>query len=300
MDSPMFENNISAEERPRLENIKALLSVTEEGRGVLAFLAAKKIPVVFAEQESVARYAVHRTWKIDKFDILDGSESLKLNPKEDDAHLAGSIVHEVRHARQNHARQMYRDQRISLQDYIWNLRVLEADAEAEAVLVCFRAKLAGHPDMFDARKNSAYGDMCLAAEKIYAADPISIEDGRLKRAAFDVWFSLQKSEIKHGYDSNAISSEWLSRQAEFNLIAQRKYPAVKMTKEDIAQMACVANEQGNYLALPGFKPLDDPYYTEDFAPEHVGQINKLTKKWLKQHVNDNVTSPQKVLGKQKP
>jgi hypothetical protein len=54
-----------------------------------------------------------------------------------------------------------------------------------------------------------------------------------------------------------------------------------LTIADLEKLGAVGGESINYLTLPGFRSLGDPYYIEGFAPLHHLQLLTLTEAWQK-------------------
>lgn len=263
----------------RLKKIRDLLEVTEQGREALRFLDCRNIPVVFADRGGTARYCSRRCWVVDRLEMVKGSERVELSLDAADELLAGSLIHELRHARQAAKGVLYPDRLVSPADYIWHKRVMEADAEAEAVLRAFEIKQAGQDALFETRRDGVFGDMCKAAEAQYAKDPASLRDGRLKRAAFDAWFTSFGCQNRHFYDAEALSGGWETHEARFDLAKKKNGVGEALQLRDIEKIAMAGEEEVNYLMLPGFLPLDAPCYREGFAPGHQDRLFRLTERW---------------------
>ncbi|MCE9507713.1 MAG: hypothetical protein K8R48_05270 [Alphaproteobacteria bacterium] len=264
----------------RLKSIIDKIIATPDGENLVSFLLEHNIPVAFSK---ATQYAAHRTnlaLKEGKLMPVPGTQFILINPDQDDALLISAFLHEARHAQQCLSGMAMPDKRVSPQHLAVFTRMLEADAQATAVLKAFKMKLDGDDSLFAAGKTIGYQEMYRVAEEQYLKDPTSLDNGRLKRMIFDAWFS-EADGTKHGYDGLVIGTVWPFYNGLLDCYPDNSFSKSPLTVKDLEKLGTVGGESMNYLTLPGFRSLGDPYYIEGFSPLHHLQLLTLTEAWQK-------------------
>lgn len=283
----------AGEEPERLLRILKKIDGTPEGRELLDFLELYNIPVVFSHDTKSACSSSCIKIEGGAYLPIPGTQWILLNPEREDNILARALFHEARHARQSNAGLFMPGKQISPFDFVWYVRMKEADAEADNVLNLLRMKVVGDGALFDLglEKKYRYAELYHVAEKTYAEDPASLDDGRLKRAVFDAWFAVDA--LKEGYDREAIDRQWESVRKIFDFYPDHKLPKMPLVAADIEKLGSLAGESVNYLKLPGHRPLEDVYYKESFTPTHLEQLKTLEREWEKKFIPLAKKSPTK-------
>lgn len=222
-----------------------------------------------------------------------GSAYLRLSTALAPHHYLDVLIHEERHADQFDYKNIHSqiDQmRVSPGDYVWLNRVLEADAQTEAVYQQLIIQLAGDDSCMNYNKiYSSDGPMFKAAQEQYLKDPTSLNDGRVKRAAFDAWFNIP--EVKDNfYDRKAVDygSWW---EGHDRALAKKDIGKSVLPREVVESIGIAADEKLNYLTLEGYPPIDDPYYKENYTPENQKMLDRMTNNWPDQYPQKPVQPP---------
>jgi len=196
--------------------------------------------------------------------------SILINPDFSNEEIATVFLHEMRHVLQYTAGAVLAARQCSVPEAAWHKKVLEADAESFNILHLFRRHLDGDSKLYDIHKN--YSPVMMEAmEKAYKEDPHSLFDGRLRRAAFDAWFENKEKCLEYETDAAAfyqilLGDAWLKIQ-ENNIILP------PLTVQDLEVLGAIGfGGDKNYLTLPGFRPLDDPYYRLNFASDEMKKL----------------------------
>jgi hypothetical protein len=195
-----------------------------------------------------------------------------LNPRGDEAQLVATLAHELRHAWQD-ARGFLERLHRSPEDIVWMTRLVEADAEANAVQICWELKEAGYPDAFEAHKKTGYADESLVAyEQTAQADPASVSNGLAMREAFDQWFA--RPWRRDAYDKGTV--EWL----EFILTHYRagvkdKFTSIRMS--NLEKLGDTPDGTVNYITAhkAQFHALDAQYYRGGIAAPIRDRIEQI-------------------------
>jgi hypothetical protein len=281
-----------ADSQPRLQGILDKIRATPEGQDLLLFLEKNNIQFKFLDDEdNIATYKTRTMFQAGKWMPAPGTQFLQLNPEKDDSLLAGAILHEARHAQQAFDGVILPLKQISSFDLIWFVRIKEADAQASATLNAFKAKLSGNSSMFDGFKDTYFKGMCEAAENQYAQDPTSLDDGRLKRTLFDAWFC---NEAKYIYNEFGIYRDFNGFNAQVEFFGKSNFSKTPLMVADIEKFGMVGGETVNYLKLPGFRSLNDGYYTDGFTPQQRQQLQVMTQEWGKTPLPEQKPAPNKT------
>ncbi len=261
----------------RMQGILAQVITTPGGQELIDFLMANKI--LFNFSPDVARAAFHCRVGIENGKTVTKAPwCILLNPAHGDLELVAAILHEARHAQQAVAGMMTPQDLLSAAEYAWHVRLIEADAQSEAVLKGLKKKLAGDSSLFDALKASGYAEMFRTAEEGYREDPASLDNGRLRRMVFDAWFTPTSKQI---YDISVATQELPNLFGRLTITPGHGMKRAPLRVEDIQKLGAVGGESVNYLTRPGFRSLDDDYYKGGFAPE-IAQALKMSDDWQKQ------------------
>lgn len=254
----------------RLNRIFNIAGAVPEGDRIMTNIVNHKTPIFFTSffelPKSLGEIRVFR----------DENDRTKLNPDDaviavrnalSDAKQAALMVHEGRHLEQAGAQVLNAPKRCSPEDYMWFQNMVEADAQATTAIVALKAKIAGDDSMFKSMaKRTGYANfpqMFRKAEELYKKDPTSIDTPEFKRQVFDTWFDNGSAvsrflglEDKNSYALKAIMDfpKWDKGCQKLNM------PIEKLTAKDAEPIGVCGGEKVNYLTLPGFRPLDDPYY----------------------------------------
>lgn len=274
----------------RLDDILARLASVSEGYDMVTFLNDKKIAICFekdAQSEAASALTIDR---IENGKYIYVAAKIILNSSLHDDNIAQALVHEAQHMR-HHINDLGNPAMLlSLEDHQLFRAVQEADAQATAIDVTFKLKLAGDAGPYEKTAEIGYDDMCRAYEAAYDADPQSIYDGRAKRAAFDAWFT-KASRVAH-YDRD---TENLHEKVIENLCAKSKdhgLSAGALEQDWVKRIGALSDV--NYLNLPG---QTDPLAT---ARATLAETRKeiAAKEQADKTANDNTAAASQ--GKRKP
>jgi len=175
---------------------------------ISSFLKKHDIPVFFkdAAYHAAAEYDLPVPGSTE---LLPETVRLGVNPRYRGKHLSGLLRHEFCHIQQSFARLGLPPHPVSPLDMLWFLRVIEADAESYNALCLFKLKLSGDGELFDYRCwCGGYSRIYRAIKKQYKKDPSSLNDGRLRRTAFDAWFPhgwFSRDSIQVQYEMHALA-----------------------------------------------------------------------------------------------
>lgn len=210
-------------------------------------------------------------------DIFDGSVwrpepdkiEIYLASQFSNKQLQSQLLHEVHHARQIFNNLAFPTTYVPPADLIlWNA-FLEADAQADVMIRAFKALLSGKPNIISSISDS-YQKMWDAISEGYNKDPQTLQDGRLRRMAFDAWFLGGHVPI---YAQDVMDLKWKLFKTYSH------FPASPLTAADLAKIGTTENEGFNYLLIPGFRPLTDDYYRTPLYGIQKQQLDKLTAEW---------------------
>lgn len=286
-------------EQARLERIMGKLAAHDEGWEILQFLEEKKVPVVLIKELDgvAARAGISFRAENGEITLLQGSQRIEVNVIRPDTEIAAVMLHEVRHLRQFLAGFIYPERYVSPADLAWFTRVIEADAETASVMAALRIKIAGDPSLFKAAQNSPFFyEMYRVAEEEYKKDPSSLDDGRLQRKVFDTWFDPVYARGKGVYDEQVVFEQWPFFKMRMEFCASTPETAAPLTAAEITGIGVCGGEEINYLTLPGFRPIDDPYYKADFSFFHLQKIDELTKEWRGEKRDWPILPPKSAAG----
>lgn len=239
----------------KLQQIFNLCAQHVDGAALISFLQKKSIPVDFSEQTPYAATSMYFSIYETKIRVNTDKLSIALNKSRPVVALAESLLHEARHVQQAFNGAAIPAMRVSPDDLAWFTRITEADAEATAALIAFKMKVAGFPEIFDSAKKEFPHTLKIyeTAEIEYAKNPRGLDTPDFKRKLFDAWFL---SGEKQRYDTQSIQ-----RFSDIDAFCN-KMPKQSLTRTDVEKIGQSGKESVNYLALPGFRPLDDAYYRE--------------------------------------
>ncbi|TNE32235.1 MAG: hypothetical protein EP349_02145 [Alphaproteobacteria bacterium] len=247
MSAKKREKRLNKQHAARCDDILARLATVSEGYDMVTFLNDHKIEICF---EKDALFEAASSLTIDRIEngkFIYVEAKIILNESLHDDNIAQALVHEAQHMR-HHMNDLGNPNRLlSLEDHQLFRAMQEADAQATAIDVTFKLKLAGDGGPYEKTAEIGYDDMCRAYEAAYEADPQSIYDGRAKRAAFDVWFT-KPSRVRH-YDSD---TENLHEKVIENLCAESENHGMEdglLKKKWAKKIGTLSGV--NYLDLPG-------------------------------------------------
>jgi hypothetical protein len=186
-----------------------------------------------------------------------------------------AMLHELRHAQQD-LKGVFdpKDKRIiPPNDALLFSRFYEADAQATAVDIAYKMKLAGKPaaweSLFDP-KTPLFHNTAEAYLREVTRNPESLHTGAAKRAAFDGWFKTGESPHIEAYNQQAIRSMPSLVSMKYGI--DQGIPTGRLTTADIQKLG-EAPGKPNYLTLPGGRPFDSPYYNAPVTnPMHKAMI----------------------------
>jgi hypothetical protein len=247
----------------RLKDILAEARATQDGARFMEFLDHNHVRVYFADTLSPYEGAVYlrciRVKEQEVHPVID-HPVIALSPDARllDTIIAASLPHEAQHFVQDSGGAGYPpSKRIPASDHIWLRRMLEADAQANSVVSALKDyRDTGRGAFLSAAAFTGYDHMFKTALDEFYRRPASLKDGTLKRKVFDAWFQDAAKPID---DLRAVE-EYRLYDAAFSRSGVRAPPKAKLDARDIARIGDVQLDQINYLRLPGFRALDDPYY----------------------------------------
>ncbi len=266
----------AAQEQLRLGEIFAKAGASPEGQELLRILEEKNVRIIFSRETDLACYNSRVVAIEGKYHPLPRTQQILLNPDQYTLSLSASLLHEARHIQQCLGGVFRPNKQVSPFDLAWFIRTVEADAAASAMMVAFRMKLNGDDALFAVDSANFYAGMHRAVDKQYAQDPTSLHDGRLKRTAFDAWFC---EKLKFNYDDETIHQDWKNVCSILDRHPYHGLQKTPLTCEDVEKTGLVGGETVNYLTLPGFRRLDDPYYKSGFDRWQEKALEKLTAEW---------------------
>lgn len=231
----------------RIDDILARLASVSEGYEIVTFLNDQKIEICFEENTLAAASSSLVIDRIEEGKYIYAGRKIILGNGLDDDNIAQALVHEAQHMRHHMNDLGNPDMLLSLEDHKLFRAVQEVDAQAAAIDVTFKMKLAGDTGPYEKTAEIGYEDMCRAYEAAYEADPQSIYDGRAKRAAFEAWFT-KASRVEH-YDRD---TENLHEKVIENLCAKSKSHGLSAGALESDWVKRIGALSGvNYLNLPG-------------------------------------------------
>ncbi|MBL1147331.1 MAG: hypothetical protein HND56_09325 [Pseudomonadota bacterium] len=282
MTAKKREKRLKKQHAARCDDILARLAAVSEGYDMVTFLNDHKIEICF---EKDALFEAASSLTIDRIEngkyIYVGTKII-LNESLHDDNIAQALVHEAQHMRHHMNDLGNPDMLLSLEDHQLFRAVQEADAQAAAIDVTFKLKLAGDAGPYEKTAAVGYEEMCRAYEAAYEADPQSIYDGRAKRAAFDAWFT-KPSRVAH-YDHD---TENLHEKIIENLCAKSKehgLSAGALENDWVERIGGLSDV--NYLHLPGQSdPLSTARATLTETRKEIAKI--AAEKQAEKTANDN-------------
>lgn len=192
-------------------------------------------------------------------------------------YITGVLAHELRHQHQMETGMWspYMSGIPSPIEAVWYNRMIEADASATAADVAWKLKEAGKPDAW-ACKGGFGPAIGHAYEEVVKNDPSAAYDGRAQRAAFDAWFAEDCGRSKV-YNQQGVNNA--PNTYSMDKLAQGGMPLHHIKVSDVEKLG-EAPGGGNYLKIPGARPLDDPYYrAPDWNKEQAERLARLHDKY---------------------
>jgi len=247
MTAKKRKKRLKKQHSARCDDILARLASVSEGYDMVTFLNDKKIEICF---EKDALFEAASSLTIDR--IEDGkyiyvATKIILNESLHDDNIAQALIHEAQHMRHHLNDLGNPDLLLSLEDHQLFRAIQEADAQATAIDVTFKLKLAGDTGPYEKTAEIGYDEMCRAYEAAYEADPQSICDGRAKRAAFDAWFGKPSRVAHYDYDTENLHEKVIE-----NLCRTSKthgLSAGALEQDWVERIGALSDV--NYLNLPG-------------------------------------------------
>lgn len=279
--SPPQQNEV---DRQRTQGLRGKIGSFPEGREILRILDARGIEIKFdntmtttGKHETRGLTLIDGQWK------ALGGETIYLNPKMSDAQLLTTFFHEARHARQFAVGAAFVSKNCSPADVIWNNRIIEADAQATAVIQAYQLKLAGDSSAFDEGKtHPSYANMFNFVEELASKDPSTLKDGWAKQMAFEIWF--KNDSLIDLYDIDCMENIWPSLKLAFDSLDNRKHPKQRLNHNDMDKLRAIDNHK-NYLASDNGRKLDDEHYVTPKSATAAQQLIKLMETWLEPKQN---------------
>lgn len=185
--------------------------------------------------------------------------------------MTHTFLHEMRHALQIISGFLSPPRQASLLDTVWFTRVIEADAESFNAIQLLQLGLDGDTEPFEYAEAGQFGTIYDAIIEMYQKDPTTLNDGRLRRVAFDAWFSIPTVGINYECESlrsYAIEKEFYQRFEKQGQV----FHDTPLTAKYLEALGTLDSDEPNYLTLPGFRSLDDPYYRFNFASKEVKKL----------------------------
>jgi len=266
-----------------LDDMNMRIGQFPEGSGMQRFLKDHAVQTnlqITMPTQAAGRYTVNvMSWNETVPEMQ--FPQIYLNATHDRKSWACNIFHEARHLAQVYeAGMLYPKTLCPVEDYVWMDRVLEADAQAHATEMMYRwHKETNKTAEIDCLKNGDsgdfYGEMYRSFEQAIAENPENLDNGVARRRAFDTWFSTRIYD-EYNYDVSAAMEkipQWLGFLDKYAPDLEVR----EMTVDDLSPLGCVTfgtePPENNYLTLPGFLALDDPFYK--------GDMNSTARKELK-------------------
>jgi len=172
------------------------------------------------------------------------------------------LLHEFQHFRQYKAGLLSIDRDMSPIEQMWYNRAYEADAEATAVDISYKLKLAGEKDAWkflSSRESLSCSAMARAYEAEVRKDPNALYDGRAKRAAYDTWFQAT-TKADHTI-SSIYNRQGLGRAGAWHRPGNGDTAPVEpkiLGRADIEKLGALSRV--NYMTLPGHRSMEDVFY----------------------------------------
>lgn len=219
----------SESELERLENVFAEMKKTQTGRKLIADAEAHQTTVKL--ESGMRAYGSYDEVK----------NIVKLNPTSDHNRLVGTAAHELRHAQQ-FKNGVLLDAYLDMPKcYIQNQAVIEADACAAAVQVCYDLAVQGNPAPLESLREK---DAHIVNPFQNAAVQGGLADGTAHKAAFYGWFTNYST--RDCYDINYCK---MFRQRFKN--ATREEEKIKLERDvpvtDTVAKACCLADGKTYL-----------------------------------------------------
>lgn len=287
MDSTPAQNELFSKENPhqpfkneeRLPHVLNVINQTAVGQKALHDLKAADVPI---KMDKLAPKVGGLYQSQLQINVATGhwahtDKTLHLSETESTGGLFGNFLHEKRHFDQTEKKLIMMPVYGSPRDAILWTRIIEADAQAEAVV----EQIAAYKEM-RAEGNTP----CLAMYPVYEAmykaaadqlkkDPNALENGKAKRAAFDKWF---ETDVKDAYDAQTIKDKWPSIKNAFGKVSG-PVMAHDVARSEFEKIGTVEGEKINYLTLKGFRTIDDEYYKGGLNSTNQKQVDALHKTW---------------------
>jgi len=261
--------------RLRLRKIFRQIAVMPggQGRDVAGFLSRIGVSFSFSDAVNFGRYQTRIFYKDGVWQPVPDTQEIIFNPDEKNTALAAALLHEARHLRQvfNHVSEP--PAFAPPADFILYSYCLEADAQADAVLRAFRAKLAGDDALFRAWAGTGYDVMIETAEREHRHDPSALDDGRLRRMVFDAWFLCPGKAV---YYANQVLENW---ERCHNIFRGKDAPKRRLALSEIEKIGTTGGEIKNYLTIPGFRSLRASDYMAGLSPAQKKKLTALTADW---------------------
>jgi hypothetical protein len=192
---------------------------------------------------------------------------IKVNTFHSRGKMASLLAHELQHYNQakNKMLGVSVDHIEAPLDSVWRNRMTEADAQATAVDIIYKLKLAGKPEAWneELKRKNGYSPIAREYEKLARSDPSSVEDGRAKRAAFDKWFAFKtpvgNADISRFYNRQGILN--FPDKTEIVLRAEKDGAKISpLTPQELERLGTLLPAKTNYLDNDRDKPLDSRFY----------------------------------------
>ncbi len=215
--------------------------------------------------------------------------------------IVGVLAHELQHHRQNVTKTLepFSQTIPSPIEQLWFNRCIEADAQATAVDIAWKLKEAGKPKTWNAMKEdlSAFGKIARAYGKAVKHDPESVKDGSAKRVAYDEWFIARVNDfaptLSQIYNRQGLNNNLIPHHVDQMVKEGREF--APMDVSNIEKLGDLSPLTPNYLKLPGFKPLDDPFYrAADWGPNIASGLKNMHDRYddvLKTQAKSKFLSP---------
>lgn len=173
----------------RIAGILERLGRVPEGRELVAFLEKNAVSIDLQEDPANWAASTLTITNIENGIYSYVSPVIILKKDLSDDNLLQAIVHESQHLHQHLKGVGNPDRILSQEEYILFYRAAEADAQAACTYITWKLKENGDEGPWKEAGRVGYQDICDAFAATVAADPVSLEDGRARRAAFDAWFT---------------------------------------------------------------------------------------------------------------
>ncbi|MCQ2914338.1 MAG: hypothetical protein MJ247_04005 [Alphaproteobacteria bacterium] len=227
----------------RMEKLKGMLKKTKIGRETLAFLDEKGSGLGFEEMPYYGYFS-------------PDENRVAISPKYSDEDLAITLVHEIRHARQDSIMTNTSPDMVP-GTLLKNGFLIEADACAAECVLAHEMLEMGDRSIFEAHQKTAYAPMSTAFEKEFDK---SHDWDKARSAALMEWVNLP---VKPGY-----ANQYIDFMSEIVKDGDPQYFQHSMDIKKMAEKLCINSKGECYVQNP--KLLEDA--------EHLNVNEKQAKK----------------------